>query len=829
TDGDSSLSYRELYERSNMLAHQLGRVGSLNGDAVGLYCGRTVDLLVGILGIQRAGGAYVPLDPEYPRERIDFILADAGAEIVVHAADLTPPGADHVFVGIPRAGDPDLLPNLNPVRPEQTAYIIYTSGSTGKPKGIPISHANLAHSTAARFRFYDTELGAFLLLSSFSFDSSVAGIFWSLAAGGKLVLSARRAEQDPASLGRLVRAEGVTHTLLLPSLYQLILEFAAPEDLASLRTVMVAGEACPPGLVDRHFGRLPDTELVNEYGPTEGTVWSTAHRIVPADARSVVPIGRPVHGVGHYVLDRYLQPVPVGVAGELHLSGPGLAKGYVNRPELTRERFFTGVAAGAEVRLYKTGDLVRYRKDGKIDFLGRGDAQVKIRGFRVELSGIGNALNALDGVRESVVRVHEINGDARLVAYYVPQDDTTDAAALAAQLRRSLPDYMVPSVFLRLEHFPRLPNGKVDLRALPTPTEADTQLTRPGVQRSYASPETDAERTLAAIWTEVLGHDPVSRHDDFFAIGGDSLKSIRVIALAKKKGLALAPHQLFNHPTLAELAAAISVEAVTDERDASAYETLVLLRKGGDQAPLFCVHSGGGHVFFYRALADGLNGDRPVYALQPPGLMGQEQVQDSIEAMAADYVKAIREVRPQGPYHLLGTCFSNAVCVEMAHQLRAAGARVGEIFIVDSGTGTFLRPDADLAGKNPLDSLLRLVRGGHWDKLLRRVRDRYILRKRSIEGRFDEQKKNLYGTIGALNTIYDAYEWKPVAGRVNLLRSSEFAGRTDKDHHVRRWTALSAAPPVVRVVEGEHQTIFEPPAVTGLAQAIDVCFAPAST
>ncbi|MEM6770903.1 MAG: AMP-binding protein, partial [Bacteroidota bacterium] len=313
TDGATSLTWAELYANAANLAFELKRNGITPGAAVGLYCGRSPDLLVGIVGIHLAGGAYVPLDPEYPRERIDYIVGDCGASIIVHEASLTPPLPDGTAaIAIPQNCGAAPPGQFFPPNETQPAYLIYTSGSTGQPKGIVISHGNLARSTAARFQYYDQQPGVFLLLSSFAFDSSVAGIFWTLASGGTLVLSARRAEQDPAALGQLIHREKVTHTLLLPSLYQLLLEFALTEDLTSLNTVMVAGEACPAALVNHHYAKLPNTRLVNEYGPTEGTVWSTAHRIVPQDGRGNVPIGQPIPGMGHYVLDARLQPVPIG-------------------------------------------------------------------------------------------------------------------------------------------------------------------------------------------------------------------------------------------------------------------------------------------------------------------------------------------------------------------------------------------------------------------------------------------------------------------------------------------------------------------------------------
>lgn len=821
TTGQASLTQRELALRSGQLATRLLAAGLAPGTAVGLYCDRSPNLLAGILGILRAGGAYVPLDPEYPQERIDYILTDSGATLVVHPEELSPtlPSGAHSVL-IPTGDARDTVVDLPTIDRHQNAYLIYTSGSTGRPKGIAITHDNLARSTDARLRFFEHRPDAFLLLSSFSFDSSVAGIFWCVATGAKLVLSARRAEQDPAGLGRLIRSEGVTHTLLLPSLYQLVLEFADPADLAPLRTVMVAGEACSATLVERHYAVLPGTGLVNEYGPTEGTVWSTAHNIVVADARTGVPIGRPVHGMGHYILDGNQQLLPVGVAGELCLSGKQLAKGYHGRPDLTAATFLPNPFAPAE-RLYRTGDLVRYRKDGVIDFLGRRDQQVKIRGHRIELTEISNVLTGLADVREAVTLARRHNDEDRLVSYFLPEQkldgSTKDELTqrLLRVLKQRLPEYMVPSMLLALDEFPRLPNGKIDRRKLP---EGEWRVID---HAAYAPPQGKTEETLATLWAKVLRLDQVGRHDNFFEIGGDSLKSIRIIAGAAKAGLTVAPHQLFNHQTVAELAAALERPAETASEEAT-YEAAVLLRKGGDKTPLFCLHSGGGHVFFYQQLAQRLDGSRSVYAIQPKGLSGEEDLPQSMPEMAANYIEALRAVQPTGPYLLLGTCFSNALAVEMATQLTAAGQKMMPLLIVDSGTGTYLRPDAEFDTGSRVGNLVRMVKQGRWDKITRRLRVRGILGYRQVASQLDEQRRNLYGTIGALNDIYAAYEWPTYPGEVILIRSTEFAGQPSKDHHVTRWRSL-AGDVKVYVTEGEHLTMFQEPAVSGLAEKIDAC------
>lgn len=814
---EEQLTYTELNNRAENLAAQLLQRGVRPNSPVGLYCERSVDMLVGILGILKAGGAYLPLDPEYPSERIAFMLQDSGAELLVGQRQLLsqlPPTDSLKIIPLREASTsrPAKWPQRSPVDRDQLAYIIYTSGSTGLPKGVPITHGNLIHSTAARFDFYDEDPDAFLLLSSFSFDSSVAGIFWTLCTGGKLVIPPRRIEQDIQALSDIIRNNGVSHTLMLPSLYQLLLQHSRKKDLATLKVIMVAGEACPPGLVQEHFHTLPDAKLYNEYGPTEGTVWCIAHRIRETD-RQTVPIGKPISNTQIYLLNRALQPVPVGIAGELYISGAGLAQGYYHRPELTAERFLPhpfSETPGAKI--YRTGDLARYTTDGTIEFLGRADHQIKIRGHRVEPDEIASVLMEHEAVTEAVVVVHrKENGPISLIAY-VTGSSGANTDELRTYVRAKLPDYMVPAAIIQLETFPRLPNGKINRNALPAP-EADHF----SQTSAFVAPSTPLEQQLSAIWQEVLGLDRISSQANFFDIGGDSILSIQVVAKARNAGIELAANQLFEYQTIAALARSIEEQSV--DPDAS----LVKLKSSGDKHPLFCIHSGGAHVFFYQQLAEYMPEDQPVYGLQPKGLAESKNYHSSIEEMAGYYVEEIKKVQPQGPYHILGTCFSNAIALEMANRLVENGDDIGRLFIIDSAPVHLFGEE----GNGKAATVRRF-----WDMLkrgdLHRIKSKIISRitsENKQQERLDavSPAEDFREMLENMNAAYHTYNWHPYPGVIHFIRSREFHDRPDKKYHLQQWRKLAAGGLNIHVVPGHHLTLFKEPEVQGLAQKLIEC------
>jgi len=564
---DKQLAYVQLNEKANQLARHLITLGMKPDKIVGICMERSIEMFVSILGILKTGGAYLPLDPSYPNDRLNFMLQDTEAEILICKQSIVDdfPGYNGKFVCI----DSDLdeinqydKSNLNlNISTDNLAYIIYTSGSTGKPKGVMVTHHNLVHSTMARIEYYPEKIQRFLLLSSFAFDSSVAGIFWTLCQGGELHLPEQGIEKDIQQVAALLQQVQATHMLSLPSIYGLLLGVAEENQLNSLNTIIVAGEACSVELLIQHEKTLPKADLYNEYGPTEGTVWSTVYKLEKNTDHHLIPVGKPVPNVKIYILDENLQPVPVGVTGEIYIGGSGVTRGYLNREEMTTEKFIKTPFEATNKKLYKTGDLAKYLVDGNIIFCGRTDNQVKVRGYRIELGEIEDAILQNQAISQCVVLVHKTDmGDSRLIAYIESRDE--DTTTLNEALVRQLPAYMIPSVIIALESLPLMPNGKINRKALPG--LADSSVSS---KQEFVDPDNSVEFVIAKIWIELLEIDRVSANKNFFELGGHSILVMRVVArIYESFDVQIAIRYLFDSPTVQGLAAILLADEENAER-----------------------------------------------------------------------------------------------------------------------------------------------------------------------------------------------------------------------------------------------------------------------
>lgn len=570
--GEVRLTYGELDRRADTLACRLRNCSVAPEQRVGIHLGRSVDVVTAMLAVLKSGAAYVPLDPTYPQQRIDDMVADAGIAVVIGSdqdrARFTELGLRHVCAEESDGSGGAHL--AQEIEPHQLAYVIYTSGSTGRPKGVMVSHANAVASTLARFTFYRTPVAHFLLLSSPSFDSSVAGIYWTLGQGGTLYIPTEGLHQDTAHLAALIVRERISHLLALPAFYQQIL--ADLRDAGELNCAIVAGESCHSDVVELHRRTLPAAALVNEYGPTEGTVWSNAFQIDSGWTPGMrVPIGPAIGSMYGYVLDERLELCPVGIAGEWCIGGAGIVRGYAEQPKLTAQRFVADPFEPAQ-RLYRTGDRVRLRPDGAVEYLGRGDKQVKLRGYRIELDEIESALRCHPEVRDAAVFMQEDDERGpRLAGFFVAAIVESQALRdeLFAHLRRVLPTFMVPTHLVSVASLPRMANGKVDRPALLTLLDQESRV-------SYVVPTDDTERALAKIWQSVLKVERVGLKDSFFDLGGHSLLATQVASRIRQKlGVDLPLKDLFDTATLGELASRVRQLMSASHSEVAAMESVM--------------------------------------------------------------------------------------------------------------------------------------------------------------------------------------------------------------------------------------------------------------
>jgi amino acid adenylation domain-containing protein len=817
TFGDTSITYKLLVEKSNNLAITLLNSTKNHNEIVGLCVNRSIEMIIGMLAILKSGCAYLPIDPEYPEQRIKFMLEDAKVGSVITENKLArlfqKTTINKIYVNELKEEKKLVEYKFPDTKVTDLAYIIYTSGSSGEPKGVPITHKNIINSTGGRLNFYDNNPSSFLLMSSISFDSSKAGIFWTLCTGGNLVITEKRIEQDVEEISRIIERNKVSHALMLPSLYQVILDNVEVSNLKCLNTIIVAGEACSKSLCKTHFKTLPQVSLFNEYGPTEASVWCIAHKIIQEDIdKAQIPVGKPVANSQIHILNSDLQKVPFGVSGEIYIGGTNLSNGYFNRPDLTDHSFVNNPFKTDE-KIYKTGDLAKYNTDGTIQFLGRIDQQVKIRGYRVELDDIEYIINKNTSVNRAIVLVTESEEKPKRLIAYVKPNNSYDEQQLKANLKRELPNYMIPSSFIIIDNIPLLPNGKVDKKALKnTITETITS-----TSQNIEIPKNETEQKLLDIWEETLNISPISTNDNFFEIGGDSILSIQIIAKARKNGIMLSPNQLFEYQTIAGL----SRRLLETEHQKEEWSFIAKLRSGGRKNPLFCIHSGGGHVFFYSLLKKYLKKDRPIYAVQPVGLYGSEEMHQSVQEMTTEYLKAIREIQPNGPYNILVYCFSTSVGNEMAIQLSKIGEEIN-IIVADTMASPWNATDNDTLKARIFSFSKRLLMNPYKSIKTFSADRKYIFQ--AIKGKYfgKVKEKQLEELKANLRKISVNYAWKKNNGKVSLLLTD----KPDKNFNkfiIKSWEKYAKGGVKIYPTKGNHTTLFEEPDIEFVSEQIDKC------
>ncbi|HEX7154407.1 MAG TPA: amino acid adenylation domain-containing protein [Thermoanaerobaculia bacterium] len=671
-DGET-ITYGELNRRANQLARYLAETGVEPGSIVGLCVERSIDELTGILAAWKAGAAYVPLDPGYPQDRLRHMLEDSGATVILSQSQLRRKvrlgRAEVVMLDDPEQWENHATENLprNAADPATSiAYVIYTSGSTGLPKGVPNTHAALANLCAWHKRKFNPDAnstGGHLI--SISFDPSVYDVWPYLLAGGRIAIVSDEERADPMRLSARFEADRITHCIFPTALLEHLAHQDTPaERWRHLEAIIVGGDKLSGYLVPSGC----TAKLVNHYGPTEAAVVATTFD-VPADFAGAPPIGRPMDNVQLYVLSPELRQVPIGVVGELHIGGAGLATGYLNRPELTAERFIeTGFG-----RLYKTGDLVRYLPDGNLEFVGRRDQQVKIRGFRVELGEIEAALLQHPDVTEAVVVAVGERPNQHLAAFVV---GTAPVTELQDELREALPEHMVPSDIVVLAELPLTPNGKVDRKLLAQPRERARDLS------TGAQPRNPLEQLIAGIWCKHLELPAVGIDDKFFELGGHSLGLMAVVADLKRNGVEISVRQAVENQTIRTLAASLAPSA--PESVSAARETMVRLNDCSEGAPLFVAHPFGGKIDCYSELAKALGDVCPVYGIQAPFNFNHDFIFTDLQQLAALYVEGMKAIQPEGPYHLAGWSGGGTIAWAIASILQERGEQVDYLGLFDA-------------------------------------------------------------------------------------------------------------------------------------------------
>ncbi len=837
---ERSLTYRELNHAANRIAQELRNLNLSTPDVrIGLCADRSPEMIAALLGILKAGGAYVPLDPAYPAERLEFMVRDAGIEVIVaeskYAGRLRPLAKRVLWLApLDEGATQEVCGNVTGnATPDSLAYVLYTSGSTGVPKGVEVPHR-----AVVRLLFGGEFLGpdatqVFLHLAPLAFDASTFEIWAGLSGGGQCVLYPESLP-TASQLGEVIRRHRVTTLWLTSSLFNSVIA-ESPESLRPLRQLIIGGEALSVPHVRRALEWGPETQLFNGYGPTESTTFACTYRI-PRDfdaAAGSVPIGRPIGNTQVYVLDGRRQPVPVGIPGELYIAGDGLARGYLNRSELTRRSFVQHpFSSDREARAYRTGDIVRYRRDGNLEFLRRADTQVKVNGFRIELGEVESALLSCPVVKAAIAVVHEeVPIGKRVVVYVETSDLQTDDRAEEVKkeicnfLSQKLPDYMLPAQLVLLPALPLTASGKLDRRRLPSPEDF-----RRETRTVPTAPRNEVEAKLLELWKELLGNSDMGVDQDFFDLGGTSLLLTRLLVRTEKAfGRKLDVAAVFEAPTVRDLA--LRVRAIDTN---SQTRRIFPLKPLGALPPFFCVGAGA----FIRPLAKLMGPNQPFLGL---GLSHEDRkwlkLSSSLEEIAAQLVITLRECQPEGPYYIGGWCHDGVMAYEIAQQLRDQGQTVSLLALFDSQNPAWGREQSTKSGirrrfsklkhhfattfSNGLKSSLPLWRKGVTDRLNRIKRARRVsLAER--EGALNEAPP--------IDNVLEDTQFRAV----NCYRPDTYPGPVTvfqcKDrpadiyfNSAESWRTVVSGEMRVYEIPGNHRSMFLEPNVTILARLLEDC------
>jgi amino acid adenylation domain-containing protein len=838
TEGRRQMSYGELGRAADGVASYLMKNGVGAETFVGLCMERSIEMIIATLGVLKAGGTYVPLDPTYPSQRLEFMLEDTRPNVVIcqeHLLEVLPEGKARIKkfeeIWLESSGYEGEAVSVE-VDAECLAYVMYTSGSTGKPKGVSIPHRAVMWLVSSMDEVRVNERSIVAHGSNTAFDAATFEIWMALLSGAQVEVVSKQTLIDGAALRQYVEERGIEVLYLTAALFAQVAS-QEPGAFGRLGCVLYGGEAVDPRWAGEVLKAGGPDRLLHLMGTTETTVFSSWHVVkeVRADAKRL-SMGAAMPNVKYYVLDEEMEPVAIRVGGELYIGGAGEGRGYLNRPDLTAERFIPNpYSEEGGKRMYATGDIIRMDEQGAIKFVRRKDHQVKIRGYRVELGEIESEVRKQEGVRESVVIVDEGEQTGkRLVCYVVEkQRGAVNMEELRGGLRKSLPEYMVPAAYEVIEEIPLTANGKVDKAKLPH-VEAGHRRS----QEDLIGPRDNLELQLIQIWEKILGARYIAVTDNFFDLGGHSLSALRLryeIQTTLKYELSL--NSLFQSPTIEHIA-----QLIRSSDSALRSSPLIALRSAGSRPPFYCVHPVGGSVLCYLDLSRALGSDQPFYGLQSPGLEGEGEVYTCIEDMASRYIQEIRSVQPEGPYFLGGWSLGGVVAFEMASQLKGLGEQVALLALIDSYAPandrdlSRLENDAELIGMFLRDFRGRLggempesyddLKGKDIDWLLQ-----YLLSESKALGVLPpgaglEEIRRLLNVFRANMNALKGYRPNAYFDRVTLFRA-EISSRNLLADHTSGWEGLTDNPIEVHLIPGNHYTMVTRPNVQTLAAKLDLC------
>jgi len=831
--GQQELTYKQLIQSANQLSALLIENNVKKGDKVAFALDRSAEMVIAILAIMKTGAVYVPLDPLFPLDRINYMLDDCGAVILLISQNYRSKyrsGAKELILE-------DLWPKLANyratdtqinVRGDDLVYILYTSGSTGMPKGVQVAHQNLVNFLISMQREPGiTANDKLLAVTTISFDIAGLELFLPLITGAQIIIADTASAKDGLSLLDLIKKEKITIMQATPYTWRILLE--AGWDYKNPLKVICGGEALPAELAQRILNTK--SELWNVYGPTETTIWSTIKQIKASD--TVMSIGRPINNTAIYILDKFLKPLSSGISGEIYISGDGVGKGYLNRAELTDEKFIEDpFAKTTGTKMYRTGDLGSFLPNGDIECLGRIDSQVKIRGYRIETGEIEFHLVKTDEIKEAVViALPDKNGIHKLVAFIVTNEGA-GSAPIPKQiqhwkdtLQKNLPEYMIPNNFITVPAMPLTPNGKIDKKALAKYGLSATEI------NAYQAPRTDIEKLVADIWNEYLGIEKTGVYDNFFELGGHSLIAVQVmIRIEKETGKRLPLASLFENPTVEKLAQLLELDGKS-----ITWDSLVPIKPQGNKMPLYMVHGAGLNVLLFNTLAAHMSADQPVYGLQAKGLDGVEEPLGRIEDIAAHYISEITKQNPTGPYALAGYSFGGIIAFEMARQLEALGKEVKMLAMFD--TYAYRSPYFD----PPLIKTYKQMRFFK-DKVLYALQfkngvkglnsNAESIKRKTIKAYWglkygkEQKQTGFFGYSNKIDKMNEQaekrYQLKPYHIKVELFRAEKRTFYMD-DFEYLGWQPYALKGVNVHNIPGEHNTIFKAPNDKIFANVLQKC------